>query len=798
MFIRLNFLNRGDMEQPFLARPEQLLQEHLINVSEMTSSNASKIGLSNIGRLLGLIHDLGKYSRSFQIHLAENNKDKVDHSTAGGQIIYDKLKDCPSNKLLLEIISLCCFSHHSGLIDMFDMSGKNNFRIRKEKDSAITNKDEILNNMEEIIKDKINLIDINQTLKESDEILKKIEEEKNAIPKNFYKGMLARFLLSCLIDADHTDSFNHTANEKSSSLQTQNYNELSWDIISERLEKHLKLLNERNKSSEKVKTVRKQISDDCLKAGQTYEKGCYKLEIPTGGGKTLASLRFAVEMAKKHNMDRIIYCIPYTTIIEQNADTVRKNIEVEKKDKGRIVLEHHSNLSQKNATDEEIDLNEILTQSWNSKIIFTTNVQFLEILFSKRTTNTRRLHQLSNSVIIFDEIQTLPIKCIHLFNNAVNFLVDICGSTVVLCTATQPLLDRANDDKFGNLKLAINKNIVNDVESIFQNLTRVEIIDNDLKEAKTTDYIGKKAIELAKENKNCLVVCNTTKSARETFQYIDCNAKEEFMTYHLSARMMPVHRKWILRCIKRGLKEGKKLIAVSTQVIEAGVDIDFNCGIRALAGLDSILQTAGRINRNGLSYESKKLYVYKFEDNSDSIEYIHKGADTTCAVKKQNPNIKISDLEMINKYYDDFYYKYKKDMKYLSKEIGDSLLNLLSTNKNNPGWESSKNILNQSFSTAGSIFRPIDDITIPVVVDKGKAHRIIRIFKNVYDMKLKRKMIKELSGYTVNIYPKQKENLYKAIHKISDDIDIYYIDKEYYDNKFGITEEYTLDKGGIC
>ena len=134
----------------------------------------------------------------------------------------------------------------------------------------------------------------------------------------------------------------------------------------------------------------------------------------------------------------------------------------------------------------------------------------------------------------------------------------------------------------------------------------------------------------------------------------------------------------------------------------------------------------------------------------------------------------------------------------MSKEIGDSLLNLLSTNKNNPGWESSKNILNQSFSTAGSIFRPIDDITIPVVVDKGKAHRIIRIFKNVYDMKLKRKMIKELSGYTVNIYPKQKENLYKAIHKISDDIDIYYIDKEYYDNKFGITEEYTLDKGGIC
>lgn len=784
------------MEKTFLARPKQLLREHLINVSDMTSSNASKIGLPNLGKLLGLIHDLGKYSTSFQKHLTENNNDQVDHSTAGGQIIFDKLKDDTSkDRLLLEVISLCCFSHHSGLIDMLDMSGKDNFCKRINKDTAQTYKNEVLNNIEDIIKEKINGIDINQISEELARLEKRIEKETNEIPHHFYMGMLARFLLSCLIDADHTDSANHfLQNGEKTCVE----NRISWEVISERLEKHINSLSEKKNSSSQVKKVREEISRQCFNAGKTYEKGCYKLEIPTGGGKTLASFRFAVEAAKKHKLDRILYCIPYTTIIEQNADVIRKITEIEKVDKGKVVLEHHSNLSQKNRTEEETDLNEILTQSWTAPIIFTTNVQLLEVLFSKRTVNTRRLHRLANSVIIFDEIQTLPIKCIHLFNNAVNFLADICGATVVLCTATQPLLDRANDDRFGNLKLSVNKNIVNDIENIFKSLKRVEIIDNDLKELKEINEVGNKAIELAKENGNCLVVCNTTKSAKETFLHINCMAQKEFMTYHLSARMMPVHRNWILRCIKRGLKEKRKLITVSTQVIEAGVDVDFNCGIRALAGLDSILQTAGRINRNGLSDTLKKLYVYKFNDNSNAVEYISNGAKTAYGVKRQNPDIKMSDYQMMDKYYSDFYCEYKKEMKYLVRDIQDSLLNLLSTNKNNPGHKSSKNILRQSFFTASSNFKPIDDITMPVIVDKGKANRMIEKFRNVYDPKIKRKMIKELNKYSVNIYPNQYENLQKAIHKISEDLEIYYIDKEYYNEQFGITEEYIIDKGGIC
>ncbi|MDR0820737.1 MAG: CRISPR-associated helicase Cas3' [Endomicrobium sp.] len=787
---------------------KQELNTHLIEVAEMSQKNASKIGMKNIGYCLGLLHDLGKYLELFQDYLSGERHDisrgDIDHSTAGAQYFNEFIKapmqedDNKLKNFLSELIELCCVSHHSGLIDMIDIYGKNNFNKRLSKKyyyKEVVSIEDVKKNIEKDIVDKINNVANNDLLFEIEQIKNKIDKNsENEIYRTFSYGMLARFLLSCLIDADYTNSADF---ERGIKVEKKDVN---WNIISEKLEKEINELNDKNKSSQDIKKIRKQISDDCATAGQTYQKGCYKLEVPTGGGKTLASFRFAVEMAKKHNADRIIYCIPFTTIIEQNADTIRKIVETDKPDKGEIVLEHHSNISQTfNDTEEEFNPTELYMQSWDIPIIFTTNVQILNVLFGRKTTDTRKLHQLANSIIIFDEIQALPIKCVHLFNNAINYLVDFCNTAVVLCTATQPLLDNVDSER-GCLKLSEKPDIIQNRNYVFDSLKRVEIKPEIKNIDYTSEEIASKAIEFVNDNENCLVICNTTKSAKEIFEII--KGKADYEVYHLSARMMPVHRKIVLRAIKRKLNKKEKIVVVSTQVIEAGIDIDFNCGIRALAGLDSIIQAAGRINRNGTLKNNEgnnkkgELYVYNFNENLDKLEYIWRGKETTKIILRRHPNADLLDNKIIKDYYDDFFYqkKQQKEMQYLICN-GNTELDLLSENcKYNDKYNLT---LNQSFKEASNNFRVIDDIASPVCIERKCVRKIIDKINSSSNFKERDKLIKGLHKYSVNIYPNQFKDS-TAIKPINNDLDIYSISDCYYDKNFGITEEATLDKGGAC
>jgi CRISPR-associated endonuclease/helicase Cas3 len=211
-----------------------------------------------------------------------------------------------------------------------------------------------------------------------------------------------------------------------------------WGKLIERLENHLASF----KKDEKIDAIRTEVSKHCLKAADR-EKGIFTLTVPTGGGKTLSSMRFALHHAKKHSLNRIIYVIPFTTIIDQNADVIRKILEPKTERYSSIVLEHHSNLT----PDEESWRGKILSENWDAPVVFTTSVQFLEALYSGGTRSVRRMHQLANALIIFDEIQSLPIKCVHLFNNSINFLVESCKASTVLCTATQPLLNKVDTIK---------------------------------------------------------------------------------------------------------------------------------------------------------------------------------------------------------------------------------------------------------------------------------------------------------------------------------------------------------------
>ncbi|MBD3305300.1 CRISPR-associated endonuclease Cas3'', partial [candidate division KSB3 bacterium] len=449
------------MQNKFLAHvrkydgAEQTVAEHLKQTAELAKTHAEKIDLPLMGELCGLLHDLGKYSEEFQKYIrsaaglinpdaeefvdAKGKKGKIDHSTAGAQLVWEN----GSQKNLLEIFlrqlpALCIASHHSGLLDCIKPDdGVDRFSKRMEKDDQTTHLSEVRNKIDteilQRIEDLIQSPEIRAELKaQAQKVLK--TEPINHMIRDFRHGMLARFLFSCLIDADRTDTIDFVKPELIEEKWKGEY--LDWEALIEALESRIaefKVKNEVNK-------LRTEISSTCQHFGQR-EKGLYSLTVPTGGGKTLASLRFALHHAQKNKMSRIIYVVPYTSIIDQNADEVRKIFKELSQTAGKeIVLEHHSNL----APEKETPQGRLIAENWDARIIYTTAVQFLEALFGSGTRGVRRMHQLANAVIVFDEIQTLPVRIVHLFNNAINFLIDLCGSTVVFCTATQPCLDKVD------------------------------------------------------------------------------------------------------------------------------------------------------------------------------------------------------------------------------------------------------------------------------------------------------------------------------------------------------------------
>jgi len=297
-----------------------------------------------------------------------------------------------------------------------------------------------------------------------------------------------------------------------------------------------------------------------------------------------------------------------------------REIFEEKLDNGtytnNVVLEHHSNLT----PEEENTRQKLLTENWDAPVIFTTMVQFFETLFGHGTRNIRRMHQLANSVIIFDEVQTVPINFIHMFNVTLKFLVHGSGSTIVLCTATQPLLDKIEPKSLA-IKINTEHKIIKNVDQLYRSLKRVEII-NMIKPIGYSDAeITKLAVEELDKAGNVLIIVNTKVSSINLFKEIEkskCQySKEKFEVYHLNTHMCPAHRMSVLEEVKRKLDNKEPLICVSTQMIEAGVDIDFSAVIRYAAGLDSIAQAAGRCNRNGKMPSLGRVLILNTEQSEN-------------------------------------------------------------------------------------------------------------------------------------------------------------------------------------
>ena len=815
----------------------QTLEDHLQAVSQLAGQFADKIGLKGTGEVLGLLHDLGKGSRQFQNYLLSGEglknpdaddyvdpnamRGKIDHSTAGAQLVCETLwTKGAKEKAAAQVIALCLASHHSGLIDCLAPEGEDNFQRRMGKSNENTHKAEAIANLQEIRNAFEGILSRGVV----DQIFAKLESlqgdgaSESQTTSMFKAGLLIRYLLSCLLDADRLDTADFESPGNSRIRSYGNY--CPWPALVDRLEGKFAEFAAKTEDADLgqaviVNQLRNQVAQACLDAAMK-PKGIYQLTVPTGGGKTLASLRFALNHAAHHKLDRVFYVIPYTSIIDQNADEVRRILE-ERDQNGnyldQVVLEHHSNLT----PEEESHRHNLLAENWDAPVVFTTQVQFLEALFGAGTRSARRMHQLANSVIILDEVQTIPITMIHMLNVALRFLVDDCGATVVLCTATQPPLDKVGT-KYRDLTIPPDRKIIQNEQELFEKLRRVQVFHERRVSGWTVAEVAELAENQLREKGSVLIVVNTKKSARALYDAIKGRQIAGVCLYHLSTSMCPAHRLNALREIRSKLDNKEPVICVSTQLIEAGVDIDFGAVIRYLAGLDSIAQAAGRCNRHGARPGLGNVWVVNpAEENLAQLKDIVEGSDVANRVLDdfaEEPEAFDHDLiglEAMAHYYRCYFARRKDEMNYpvtSNSSVGhdDDLFNLLALNTlaekaHERRYHAKPELeLKQSFQTAAREFRVIDSVTQGVVVPYADGKEIISALCGAAELEREYKLLKRAQRYSVNLFAHEFRRLAQAriIQEVQEGAGVYYLDEQYYSQDFGWSEEIVNDMSFQC
>ena len=806
-------------------KQSQSLATHLTETAAIAKMLAAKLGLDLAGELLGLMHDFGKYSLKFQKYIYDAtgliNPDlddeestpggsKVDHSTAGAQWVYRRLAAMgqkESGVLCGQMLGLCIASHHgAGLIDCLDDEGNVVWQKRFNKDDSLTHLSECLQNADESVlqqaeglADKALLVQMLAPLKA---VLMLPEAQAGHQIKEFYLGCFTRFLFSCLIDADRINSADFERENQKEIRRLQE--KPDWQAAINKLEARLAQFERRYPIDE----IRRQIADDCLQRAADAQ-GIYTLTVPTGGGKTLASLRHAVHHAQTHGLERIIYIIPYTSIIDQNAEAVRDILGDE------WVLEHHSNLDPEKQTWQ----NKLLSENWNKPIVFTTMVQFLDAWFGGGTRGARHIHPMANSVLIFDEIQTLPVKCVHLFCNALNWLVQFGGSSAVLCTATQPLLSACGVDEFpeykralvkarGLLQLAPNAEIMGKnqaLDKLFADLSRVEIKFNEKAGGWSVDEAGAFLLTQFQTALSCLFIVNTKKWAKDLYQYCQQQNVPSEALFHLSTNQCAAHRKALFARMKQRLEQKLPVVCISTQLIEAGVDISMACVIRALGGLDSIAQAAGRCNRHGENAGKGRVWVLNLQEPSLAkvLPDIDAGQQQAERVLREFAGQDILQPKAMRQYFEYYFYQRSDEMAYqINKNGSDSLLSWLSDNRYNQA-ASDRNgklkndvlrghnldpLLMHSFKSAGRAFQVIDAPTRAVIVPYGEGKALIAKLCGEYEPKAFYGYLNQAQRFSVNVFPNVWDKLLKeaAVQQIAD-TGIYYLHTSHYIDEYGLS-----------
>jgi CRISPR-associated endonuclease/helicase Cas3 len=696
----------------------QILKDHLENVANIASKFSSDFNAEKLAYAAGLLHDIGKYSPEFQRRLDGANI-RVDHSTAGAQEAR-KLYGAFQSRILEYVIT----GHHGGLLNYGSTESGLEDRLSKPflPDYSLYKNEILIQNLNEF---RPCLTPIHNRM-------------------GFTISFYTRMLFSCLVDADFLDTERFISPDKFFMRgQYESFNELFTKFDNYMDTK----LSEAEDNP--INNYRKEIYKQCIEKADLPPQ-MFSLTVPTGGGKTLSSMAFALNQLKKYNLNRILYVIPYTSIIEQNADVFREIFG------NHNVLEHHSNYDPKNEKSENTDIAheklKLSSENWDIPIVVTTNVQFFESLFSNRVSRCRKLHNLAKSVIILDEAQMLPTGFLKPCLAALSELVVNYGSTVVICTATQPNLNGLLDECTRPVE------IMRSPQELYEAFRRVHVTDlGNLDDANLSARLN--------EHKQVLCIVNTRKHAQKLYELFS----ESDNCYHLSARMCPVHRRMKLKKVKDLLRKGAECRVVSTQLIEAGVDIDFPAVYRVIAGIDSVCQASGRCNREG-KLASGEVYVFR------STEIYGKATHWQSRVAEIGSMIFDEwddplSLPAVDRYFEKLY-SYEGDG--LDKE------------KILPVLEERLRDIAFPFEDVADAFHLIENNTRDIIIPYD--HKARSIIKQIQHTGFPGKYIRDLQGYTVSIYLEEFKELEKinAISSIADRFFVLNGGENYYSENIGL------------
>lgn len=792
---------------------EESVAEHTLKTVFLCGEKGKRCGISQIMSLCGVMHDIGKNKQKFNdyIHADENVKRKlrgtIAHASTGAKCIYDRYHDSSGNiRLMVEMISYAVAAHH-GLFDCVDIEHTDVFL---QKISNVDDYNEAYDNARQSYLDEYELdnIFINASnefglawnkIKELFIRLKptlllrnsKSTDEVIFEYKFFQLACLQRLVLSILIDSDWeaTSDFMENINTLSKSSEIN-----AKEVFKKAGENFEAYIHQKRESfvtsplSSKEKAIfdaRNALQNECVQFAK-YPAGIYCLPIPTGGGKTLSSLAYALEFCRLHpETERIIYVSPFVSITEQNAQVFRDAIGDD-----RWILEHHSSVlkNEKNA-DEDYRSSEFSRYdiNWEEPFICTTFVQFMNTLFSDKSESIRRMHRLVNSVVIIDEVQSMPLKCVHTFNYIINFLNAVCKTNIILCTATQPTLEEAECPIcYSNPKYMIANSA-----DWFQRFERVKINTPEMDQKYTFESLGDEIAEQTEEYRSILVVLNTKSAVRKLYDLLKArNINVEYLTTNLCAE----HRSEKLESIKGILKNKKKnIVVISTNLIEAGVDISFECVYRSMAGLDSLAQTAGRCNRNG-EMDCGIIYLIMLEgENTGNMEELQQNSRITENIIFQYNSSEESDSLLMprwmDEYYKNVYFSAPDKMNFPVEELDTNIIELLSK-----GFvpKEKKHFMNQAYKSAGQVYRVIDDHSFGVIVPYKKGAELIEAIQESSDAADIKAYIRQAQRYTVNVRGNQLKEFDGLIQPVSDKIpDLYMIAVPgAYNSDYGITPEW--------
>ncbi|GIV99946.1 CRISPR-associated helicase Cas3' [Roseiflexus sp.] len=716
----------------------QPLIDHLRKTAEMARDFGADANVAELAYIAGLLHDLGKYSAEFQKRL--EGGPRVDHSTAGAKELKALLKGT-QQEVFAQLLAYPILGHHAGLPDYGSETDLEGGTVCGRLKNNIPNYSEYKSELD------LSALPFPQRLPIRPLRLPVIPEKPPKDYFGFSLSFLTRMIYSALVDAD----FQETETYMKCAKPRGGHDDIP--ALRDKLDAHLKQFE--NPTSE-INRKRNEILQACIEKGKKEKPGFFSLTVPTGGGKTLASMAFALHHAAEHGLKRVIYVIPFTTIIEQNAGVFKGFLGEEN------VLEHHSNFDWEDKKREDADNRtnsvyaklKLAAENWDIPIVVTTNVQFFESLFANKPSRCRKLHNIAKSVIIFDEAQMLPREYMRPAMAAVWELVSNYGASAVFCTATQPGLERFLPAETKVTELAPNP------QELFEFYKRVEV-----------KHLGtltdEKLLDCLNAHDQALCIVNTRRHASGLFSGLRGDGN-----YHLSTLMCPAHRRAKLAEIRERLSSGQPCRVVSTTVMEAGIDLDFPVGYRALSGLDSINQAAGRVNRE-MKRGVSEMFV--FEPESEFIKrtpsFLKQTAEVARMVLRDHAEAPIS-IPAIQAFFGQLYnlqdpqaFDYKKIMNCFEDTDGKF-----------------------NFEKAAREFQIIEDPTVTVIIPYNEeAERLIEELKHTeYPFSTLRK----LQPYTVSIFEGEFDKLSSKGVILTIDDTYHVLDpdamKEYYDPDRGL------------